>query len=100
MHTKNNDHMMYDVPEIRCAMDVRTNGRTKKVTCRGGCTIQSKFDKLASDNEILQNKIIVAEKTTKELQENHMYHTYMHTYMHICHAYMCIITEDHVIYGS
>ena len=32
--------------------------------------IQSKFDKLASDNEILQSKIIVAEKTTKTLQEN------------------------------
>ena len=32
--------------------------------------IQSKFDKLASDNEILQSKIIVAEKTTNTLQEN------------------------------
>ena len=32
--------------------------------------IQSKFDKLASDNKIRQSKIIVAEKTTKTLQEN------------------------------
>ena len=32
--------------------------------------IQSKFDKLASDNEILQSKIIVAEKKTNTLQEN------------------------------
>ena len=32
--------------------------------------IQSKFDKLASDNEILRSKIIVAEETTKTLQEN------------------------------
>ena len=31
--------------------------------------IQSQFNKLASDNEILQSKIIVAEKT-KTLQEN------------------------------
>ena len=30
----------------------------------------SKFDKLASDNEILQSKIIMGEKTTKTLQEN------------------------------
>ena len=29
--------------------------------------IQSKFDKLASDNEILQSTIIVAEKTLKTL---------------------------------
>ena len=29
--------------------------------------IQSKFDKLASDNEILQSTIIVAEKTLKML---------------------------------
>ena len=29
--------------------------------------IQSKFDKLASDHEILQSKIIVTEKTTKML---------------------------------
>ena len=32
--------------------------------------IQSKPDKLASENEILQSKIIVAEETTKTLQEN------------------------------
>ena len=32
--------------------------------------IQGKFDKMASDNEILQSKIIVAEKTTKTPQEN------------------------------
>ena len=32
--------------------------------------IQSIFDKLASDNDILQSKIIVAEKTSKTLQEN------------------------------
>ena len=32
--------------------------------------IQSKFYKLASDNEILRSKIIVAENTTKALQEN------------------------------
>ena len=32
--------------------------------------IQSKLDKLASDNEMLQSKIIVGEKTTKTLQEN------------------------------
>ena len=32
--------------------------------------IQNKFDKLASGNEIIQSKIIVAEKTTKTLQEN------------------------------
>ena len=32
--------------------------------------IQSKFDKLASDNKILQSSIIVVEKTMKMLQEN------------------------------
>ena len=32
--------------------------------------IQSKLGKLASDNEILQSKIIVAEETSKTLQEN------------------------------
>ena len=32
--------------------------------------IQSKFDKLASDNEMLQSQIIVAKKITKTLQEN------------------------------
>ena len=31
---------------------------------------QSKFDKLASDSEILQSKITVVKKTTKALQEN------------------------------
>ena len=32
--------------------------------------LQRKFDKLVSDNEILQSKIIVAEKTLKTCQEN------------------------------
>ena len=32
--------------------------------------IQNKFDILASDNEMLQSKIIVAKKTTRTLQEN------------------------------
>ena len=32
--------------------------------------IQSKLDKLASDNEILQSKVIVAEETSTTLQEN------------------------------
>ena len=32
--------------------------------------IQNKFDKLASDNGMLKSKIIMAEKTTRTLQEN------------------------------
>ena len=32
--------------------------------------IQNKFDILASDNEMLQSKIVVAKKTTRTLQEN------------------------------
>ena len=32
--------------------------------------IQNKFDILASDNEMLKSKIIVAKKTTRTLQEN------------------------------
>lgn len=32
--------------------------------------IKNKFDRLASDNEMLQSKIVVAEKTTRMLQEN------------------------------
>lgn len=32
--------------------------------------IQSKLDKLASDNDIVQSKIIMAAKITRKLQEN------------------------------
>ena len=32
--------------------------------------IQSKFDKVASDNEILQSKIIFTEKSSKTLRKN------------------------------
>ena len=52
-------------PYSRIFYAVENKIMNKKLT-----DIQIKFDKRASDNEMLQSKIIVSEKTTGTLQEN------------------------------